>query len=486
VRFFIILDCFEQYLRAPFDRAGIAEFDAEFVRMVNEPRLATSFLLSVRADAEALLNRYRERINGFGDAFLRLPDLHRVTAPSFAPDAQTHLSAAATTPIAASETLTTRLSEPPTPFVPPAALTAGPFPARAALLAGSDEPVRSSTVNEGALRNVQPPEVTANASAEPDTEPGIEPSVRELVQPYASDQRPQFTPVPKARGASPAEAAPVLIAPPELRRPARSPARISLAAIVAGFAIGAGAGYFAVYGYQGISTWQTASSAKSVVPATGLTAGLSTTDVPVAPADDVAVAPADDVAVAPADDDVAVAPADDVAVAPADADDLPVAPRADQLVPPPSSEPTSAVRRSAPAPRSPTRIKSAKATSSPTPKVTAPIAPPAASPTPNVTAPIAPPAASPTPNVTAPIAPPAASPTPNVTASIAPPAVSRAAAAVIGWQTAMHRELEICRQGKIFKRVVCTEKARWKHCAPDRWNTIPECAAGNTQVTRSN
>jgi hypothetical protein len=358
-------------------------------------------------------------------------------------------AAAVPPPIAAPETLTTRPSEPPKPpFVLPAALTAGPLPAGAAFLAGSGETVESSTVNEGALGHVQPPEVTVSVRAEPHAEPGIEPSVCELVQPYSGNKRAQFALVPEALGAAPEEAVPTAPTRPELRPPARSRARISLAAIVAGFAVGAGAGYFVVYGYQGISTWQTASSAKSVVPETGLTAGLSTADVPVAPADDVAVAPADD--------DVAVAPADDVAVAPADADDVPVAPRADQLVPPPSSEPTSAVRRSAPPPSSSARIKSAK-TASPTPKVAPRIAP---------------------------------SPTPKVASRIAPsqavPIAAAGAAEAIGWQTAMQRELEICRQGNFFERVVCTEKARWKHCAPDRWNTIPECAAGNTQVTRSN
>lgn len=478
VRFFIILDCFEQYLRAPFDRAGIAEFDDEFVRTVNEPLLAANFLLSVRDDAEALMNRFRERISGFGDAYLRLPSLHHVTAPSLAPGAQTHRpAAAATPPVAASETLTARPSEPPKPlFVLDAALTAGPLPARAAFLAGSGEPLRSSTVSEGALSHVQPPEVTASASAEPDAGPeqsrdallaassaravgppfapdvpptasqtppqehasqssgarqpaiddatingleptqalqgarGIEPSVCALVQPYSSNKRAQFALVPKARGAAPGEAVPAPPTRTELRRPVRSPARISLAAIVAGFAIGAGAGYFAVYGYQRNSTWHTASSAKGVAPATAHTAGLST--VPVPPAT-----------------------------------------RAIHLVPPPSSKRTSAVHRSAPPPRSPTPIKSAKA-ASPTPKVAARIAPPQVD---------------------------SVFPEP---ASVVR-AVPIAATVVINRQTAMHRELDVCRQEKIFARVVCTEKVRWKHCAPNRWNTIPECAAGDTQVIRS-
>jgi hypothetical protein len=49
-------------------------------------------------------------------------------------------------------------------------------------------------------------------------------------------------------------------------------------------------------------------------------------------------------------------------------------------------------------------------------------------------------------------------------------------AAVIDWQTAMHRELDVCRQER-FLRIACFEGVRWKYCAPGRWNTIPECAS---------
>jgi hypothetical protein len=85
LRFFIILDGFEQYLRAPHDRAGIAEFEYELVRMINEPRLPAHFLLSLRGDAAPLLDRFRERIKGFGDAFLRLPDLPCAAVSPVAP-----------------------------------------------------------------------------------------------------------------------------------------------------------------------------------------------------------------------------------------------------------------------------------------------------------------------------------------------------------------------------------------------------------------
>ena len=41
----------------------------------------------------------------------------------------------------------------------------------------------------------------------------------------------------------------------------------------------------------------------------------------------------------------------------------------------------------------------------------------------------------------------------------------------------MRRELDVCRQESLFPRIVCVEKVRWEYCAPNRWNTIPECAA---------
>jgi len=377
VRFFVVLDSFEQYLRAPFDRAGIAEFDDEFVRMVNEPFLAAHFLLSVRDDAEALLmNRYRDRISGFGDAFLRLPDLHAVTVRSLAPGAQTHRSAAAATPPIA-ETLTIRSSEP--LFVLPGGLTAGSLPAGAAF--SSARPV--------------------GAPFAPDVPPT---AAQTRLRGHAAQSGGARQPViddTTINGLETGDAVPTLPTRPELRRPARSPARISLAAIVAGFAIGAGAGYFAVYGYQGITTSQPASSAEGVVPATTHTATTPTVDL--------------------------------------SAVHVPPVPRADHLLPPASSERTSAGPSSGPPPGSPKPIKSVK-TGSPTPKVTSRIAQRGGVPI---------------------------------------------AAVTTDWQTAMHREMDACHHESFFARVVCTEKARWKHCAPDRWNTIPECAAGSIQVTRS-
>ena len=84
VRFFILLDAFEQYLHAPLYRADIGEFDDEFVRMVNDPSLPVRFLLSVRDEAEGLLSQFQQRIS-FGDAFVRLPRV-TLTAPAFPPN----------------------------------------------------------------------------------------------------------------------------------------------------------------------------------------------------------------------------------------------------------------------------------------------------------------------------------------------------------------------------------------------------------------
>ena len=74
----------------------------------------------------------------------------------------------------------------------------------------------------------------------------------------------------------------------------------------------------------------------------------------------------------------------------------------------------------------------------------------------------------------------------EVDARIAPPkAVSGTAAEVGDWRTEMRRELDACRHEGFFARVTCTESVRWKRCAPDRWDSIPECARGSVQMTSS-
>jgi uncharacterized protein len=77
VRFLIIFDAFEEYLATPADREGVREFTEEFVEAMNRPFLPANVLISLREDAQPLLNRFRERILGFDNASLRLPSLRR-------------------------------------------------------------------------------------------------------------------------------------------------------------------------------------------------------------------------------------------------------------------------------------------------------------------------------------------------------------------------------------------------------------------------
>jgi hypothetical protein len=44
------------------------------------------------------------------------------------------------------------------------------------------------------------------------------------------------------------------------------------------------------------------------------------------------------------------------------------------------------------------------------------------------------------------------------------------------WQRELSAELEVCGKQGFFERLACTEKARWKYCSPNRWNTVKECA----------
>src|SRR5262249_27669449 len=152
-------------------------------------------------------------------------------------------------------------------------------------------------------------------------------------------------------------------------------------AIVAGFAIGAGAGYYSIYGYQGRDAWPSASSPGELAPATIY--GTGSKPVPA-------------VAATPVDPSVS----------------------------PPSSERATPAHKPIPPLRSPAPTQNARAAQ----------AVPKARQAPVKSAPIA---------------------------SVAE----------------MHRELDVCRQQSFFPRVVCSEKVRWKYCAPNRWNTIPECAA---------
>jgi len=43
-----------------------------------------------------------------------------------------------------------------------------------------------------------------------------------------------------------------------------------------------------------------------------------------------------------------------------------------------------------------------------------------------------------------------------------------------GWQSALGADLKACDAESVFRRIVCIEKARWKHC-PGHWGEIADC-----------
>jgi WD40 repeat protein len=76
VRFlYVVLDQFEEYFlyHGPSQEEG--SFDVEFVRMVCEPRLRVHFLVSLREDAIALLDRFKAKIPRLLDNYLRVDHL---------------------------------------------------------------------------------------------------------------------------------------------------------------------------------------------------------------------------------------------------------------------------------------------------------------------------------------------------------------------------------------------------------------------------
>ena len=54
------------------------------------------------------------------------------------------------------------------------------------------------------------------------------------------------------------------------------------------------------------------------------------------------------------------------------------------------------------------------------------------------------------------------------------------------WLRALRSEMERCRERNFLDRVLCAETARWKYCAPSRWNTVPECAVTKSETTSGN
>jgi WD40 repeat protein len=76
----IILDQFEEYFLYHLQEDGIGTFASEFPRAVNSPDLRVNFLISVREDALAKLDRFKGRIPNLFDNYLRIDHLDRAAA----------------------------------------------------------------------------------------------------------------------------------------------------------------------------------------------------------------------------------------------------------------------------------------------------------------------------------------------------------------------------------------------------------------------
>ena len=76
VRFLIILDGFEAFLATP-ESSATREFTDQLVGALNTPFLPANFLISIRDDAEPLLEPLAQRVPGLGDARLRVLPLRR-------------------------------------------------------------------------------------------------------------------------------------------------------------------------------------------------------------------------------------------------------------------------------------------------------------------------------------------------------------------------------------------------------------------------
>jgi hypothetical protein len=72
----IILDQFEEYFLYHGQEDGEGTFAYEFAQAVNKPDLRVSFLISIREDALAKLDRFKGRIPGLFDNYLRIEHLN--------------------------------------------------------------------------------------------------------------------------------------------------------------------------------------------------------------------------------------------------------------------------------------------------------------------------------------------------------------------------------------------------------------------------
>ena len=76
----IILDQFEEYFLYHLQEDGEGTFAVEFPRAVNRPDLRVSFLVSIREDSLAKLDRFKGRIPNLFDNYLRIEHLDREAA----------------------------------------------------------------------------------------------------------------------------------------------------------------------------------------------------------------------------------------------------------------------------------------------------------------------------------------------------------------------------------------------------------------------
>jgi len=76
----IILDQFEEYFLYHPAEGGAGTFAGEFPRVVNRPDLRVNFLVSIREDSLARLDRFKGRVPNLFDNYLRLEHLDREAA----------------------------------------------------------------------------------------------------------------------------------------------------------------------------------------------------------------------------------------------------------------------------------------------------------------------------------------------------------------------------------------------------------------------
>ena len=86
IRFLIALDGFERVLAARADQSGLNEFADLFARLATLPDAPVHFLVAVDDGVEGLVDGFRQRVPGFGDASVRLLPLPQ-GVPAKAPGA---------------------------------------------------------------------------------------------------------------------------------------------------------------------------------------------------------------------------------------------------------------------------------------------------------------------------------------------------------------------------------------------------------------